>query len=155
MNDIRRRKNATASTSSPSSSSNNSGGGVKSSSPRKNDNKHRNKSQRLNGELDRLVKRKGKTISRVKQICSKIGQLRIVDAVLCIGVVAKICSMIYNSHVSVHAPTPPLQQQTDNIIKSESIDEPGKVEIEPLNNKWIQPKWLKRWSDHKMPFNAP
>ena len=150
---IRRRKNATASdASSPSSSNNGSGDIKKSSSPRKNnDNKH-NKSQRLNGELDRLVKRKGKTISRVKQICSKIGQLRIVDVVLCIGVIAKICSMLYNSHVSVHAPTP-LQQQTDSIIISESIA--GKVEIERLNNKWIQPKWLKRWTDHKMPFNAP
>jgi len=149
MNDIRRRKNATASTSSPSSSSNNSGGGIKSSSPRENnDNKH-NKSQRRNGELDRLVKRKGKTISRVKQICSKIGQLRIVDVVLCIGVVAKISSMIYYSHVSVHAPTP-LQQQTDSII-----NESSKVEIEKLNNKLIHPKWLKRWTDHKMPFNAP
>ena len=65
MTDIRRRKNATASTSSPSSSSNN-GGGVKSSSPspRKNNDIKHNKSQRLNGELDRLVKRKGKTISR-------------------------------------------------------------------------------------------
>jgi len=146
----RRRKNATTSTSSPPSS--NGGGDIKkSSSPRKNNDNNHNKSQRLNGELDRLVKRKGKTISRVKQICSKIGQLRIVDVVLCIGVVAKICSMIYNSHVSVHAPTPPLQQQTDSII----INESSKVEIENLNNKWIQPKWLKRWTDHKMPFNAP
>ena len=155
MNDIRRRKNATSSAASSPSSSSSNGGGVKSSSQRKNnDNKHNTKSQRFNGELDRLVKRKGKTISRVKQICSKIGQLRIVDVVLCIGVVAKICSMIYNSHVSVHAPTP-LQQQTDSIIISESMNEPSKVEIEPLNNKWIQPKWLKRWTDHKMPFNAP
>ena len=154
MNDIRRRKNATASTSSPSSSSNNSGGGIKSSSPRKNNDNRHNKSQRLNGELDRLVKRKGKTISRVKQICSKIGQLRIVDVVLCIGVVAKICSMIYNSHVSVHAPTP-LQQTDDSIIISESMNGASREELEPMNNKWIHPKWLKRWTDHKMPFNAP
>ena len=132
---------------------------------------HRNEP---NENIRRYARRKGKSLSKIKLMCSKLGKLRIVDVVLVIGVTAKIGSMLYSRHVSMrkeqlasytHHTTTASSLESSSLSAVESDDHqhpPGMDEASLLRNdkskkkkKWQPPKWVQRWVTHRMPFQSP
>ena len=170
MNRTNARRRVNATTSPPSSSPSVS---TAKSSPRnspniKNNNKdgRRSKSHepKLNGQMDRYVKRKGKTLSKLKIICGKFGQMRVVDVVLCIGLALKLGSMLYSWRISSRIPSGDVHQEViqpeeDDIslLESDYLHNTKDDEevVQSKTNDWIYPKWVQRWMEHKMPFNSP
>lgn len=99
-----------------------------------------------------VVRRKGKNISRIKQMCSKLAQLRILDTVMFIGVVVKLASMLYSRRIPTSSSMREVQSDSSLV---EPDDSPSEEMIETLSDKWPVPKWVERWMEHKMPFHSP
>jgi hypothetical protein len=163
MNRTHTRRRVNATTSPPSSASASTRVVKTRNSPSKDNKKdgrcRKSHEPKLNGQMDRYVKRKGRTISKLKIICGKFGQMRVVDVALCIGLALKLGSMLYSWRISTRIPSGDVHQE---VIKPEEDD----TESDYLHTKdeeivqsktydWIYPKWVQRWMEHKMPFNSP
>ena len=111
------------------------------------------------GQVLRFSERKKKNISRFKQLCTKLGRLRVVDVALFLGLAAKLSSSVYSQH---SCPTPPssmrhLNVQSDSPKLGPQLFEfdSSKDEMKSLSDRWPLPKWVKRWVERKMPFHSP
>ena len=103
----------------------------------------RKKSHEPKGQYKQFIRRKGRNLSRIKRMCAKLGQLRIVDVVLFVGFTTKLLSVLY----SRRAPSSMRQL----VQQAESELDPG---LPDRKNKWM-PHWSKMWMEHKMPFHSP
>jgi hypothetical protein len=104
---------------------------------------------KFQGQVLRFVKRKETKIARIKQMCTKLGRLRVVDVALFVGIAAKISSFVYYRHSqNVQSDSPTLQSQLFQ------LDSPT-GEMKSLSDKWSHPKWVQRWVERKMPFHSP
>ena len=111
------------------------------------------------GQVIRFSERKNKNISRIKQLCTKLGRLRVADVALFIGLAAKLSSFVYSQHtcptpsssmrhVNVQSDSPKLEYQLFEVDSS-------KDEMKSLSDRWPFPKWVQRWVERKMPFHSP
>jgi hypothetical protein len=111
------------------------------------------------GQVIRFSERKNKNISRVKQLCTKLGRLRVADVALFVGLAAKLSSFVYSQHT---CPTPSSSMRNVNVqsdspkLESQLFEvDSSKDEMKSLSDRWPFPKWVQRWVERKMPFHSP
>eukprot|EP00571_Detonula_confervacea_P012483 CAMPEP_0172305380 /NCGR_PEP_ID=MMETSP1058-20130122/6681_1 /TAXON_ID=83371 /ORGANISM="Detonula confervacea, Strain CCMP 353" /LENGTH=697 /DNA_ID=CAMNT_0013016963 /DNA_START=1 /DNA_END=2094 /DNA_ORIENTATION=+ len=150
----RRRANVSSSSASPTKCDGVDESIYKAGSNGQSNNGGRRKSHepKLHGQVNRFARRKGKIISRIIQMCGKIGKLRVVDVVLFIGVAAKLASMLYSRRTPSSSSSMQHSARSDSAILEHG---PRSEEVKTLSDNWSPPKWVKRWMEHKMPFHSP
>lgn len=111
------------------------------------------------GQVIRFFERKNKNISRIKQLCTKLGRLRVADVALFVGLAAKLSSFVYSQHT---CPTPSSSMRHVNVPSDSPKLDPQLLEIDSskdemrsLSGRWPFPKWVQRWVERKMPFHSP
>ncbi|KAL9190906.1 hypothetical protein ACHAXT_000612, partial [Thalassiosira profunda] len=93
----------------------------------------------------RYARRKGMALSRIKRICQKLGNLRVVDVALFAAAAAKLVSIIYSyTRRRASASLGPMPSST-----------PIAKHAEPIHHNPLLRKQLKRWEEHQMPFHSP
>jgi hypothetical protein len=111
------------------------------------------------GQVLGFSERKKKNISRIKQLCTKLGRLRLADVALLLGLAAKLSSFVYSQHT---CPMPSSSMRHAN-VQSDSLKletqlfeiDTSNEEIKSLSDRWQFPKWVQRWVERKMSFHSP